>query len=433
MARKVKEKADYRIVKIDNDFNKLNLSKFNASQQNFLFELIWRISGKGHSVITFTVEDIFKMVKGSYVNSGSRIHHVSNQEVTELIVQVKKNFFKVDFSVLLEHNHKNSTSNEDHKDENNGENKEDKSLYVDRTVNLFQQLDIVYEDKEMTRFKELTIQVSERFEYLLNRLTGNFTRFELGEFLLLRSKYAKTLFRLLKQYRTTGWAQWRWSEFKTLMGIPAKMSSGAIDKDIIQRAVRELSWNGGQLDLLDEPDHKAPRPIFRNLDYEKIKEGKSHRIKYIKFTFSRDFTTQEKEDLQGAATPLEQLAMDYHSEREFYAEKYYVPYDPNTFVKEMNAAVKASRKKKTTAKDKTKDNVQDIVQNSSNVAVEVQPADHFEQDSVGVSEPVKNYIKNTKSVENLRKLLLIKGNFNLTEKDIEFIHLEILKREMGVQ
>ena len=47
----------------------------------------------------------------------------------------------------------------------------------------------------------IKIGVNEEFKYILNDIAGNFTKFELAEFVSLRSGYSKTAYRLLKQFR----------------------------------------------------------------------------------------------------------------------------------------------------------------------------------------------------------------------------------------
>ncbi|WP_336622577.1 replication initiation protein, partial [Klebsiella pneumoniae] len=62
--------------------------------------------------------------------------------------------------------------------------------------------------------------VNPDIEYIINGLTAEFSRFELSAFTSLRSTYAKTLFRLLMQYRSTGYYVVRIEEFRSLMDIP---------------------------------------------------------------------------------------------------------------------------------------------------------------------------------------------------------------------
>ena len=46
--------------------------------------------------------------------------------------------------------------------------------------------------------KTIEVEVSSKFEYVVNKLLTNFTQYELEEFTNIRSTYAKTLYRLLK-------------------------------------------------------------------------------------------------------------------------------------------------------------------------------------------------------------------------------------------
>ncbi len=121
--------------------------------------------------------------------------------------------------------------------------------------------------------ESLTIEVNEQFEYLINSLRANFTSFELANFLALNSKYSKTLFRLLKQFKSTGYARFEWAEFKRLMSIPAYLKIiSRIEEVVLKPAIKELSWDGGQIDLFINY-RGADRPSFKNLSYKKIKKN----------------------------------------------------------------------------------------------------------------------------------------------------------------
>ena len=52
--------------------------------------------------------------------------------------------------------------------------------------------------------KMVEVKVSSNFDYILNKLETQFTGYELEEFTSIRSTYAKTMYRLLKQWRTVG-------------------------------------------------------------------------------------------------------------------------------------------------------------------------------------------------------------------------------------
>ncbi|KAA6483163.1 RepB family plasmid replication initiator protein, partial [Helicobacter pylori] len=55
-----------------------------------------------------------------------------------------------------------------------------------------------------------------------------------------RGKYAKTLYRLLKQYKSTGILSVEWSQFRELLDIPKDYTMPNIDKFVLKIALKEL-------------------------------------------------------------------------------------------------------------------------------------------------------------------------------------------------
>lgn len=119
--------------------------------------------------------------------------------------------------------------------------------------------------------KTVTASVNKKYKYFLNDLTRNFTKFELQEFVSLESKYSKTLYRLLKQFRTTGVYVTTIEEFKRVMAVPEKYQN----KKVMQKVV--------------EPSVKALKPYFNNLSCEVLyKPERGRPVKGYKFTFAPD-------------------------------------------------------------------------------------------------------------------------------------------------
>lgn len=124
------------------------------------------------------------------------------------------------------------------------------------------------------------------FDMVVNHTLG-FTRFELAEFIALRSKYSKTLYRLLKQYRQTGYFKMDWQQFKDMMQIPKGLQTCDIDKGILNPCVLELTQPKNLFD--------SARIPFENLSYTKIKgtgRGRGGFISAIEFHFTKqnDYT-----------------------------------------------------------------------------------------------------------------------------------------------
>ena len=127
--------------------------------------------------------------------------------------------------------------------------------------------------------KTLEASINSRFLFMLNEFKdGQFTMFELAEFSGLKSKYTQTLYRLLKQFRFTGFRSMKWGEFVEIMDIPTSYRTRDIDRQILRPAISELSQ---EADIFNQNN-----PIFKNLTYKKIRgTGRGRPIKLINFTF----------------------------------------------------------------------------------------------------------------------------------------------------
>lgn len=144
------------------------------------------------------------------------------------------------------------------------------------------------------KLKTLTVRVNIDFQFLLNELTKNFTRFELSEFVQLESKYSKNLYRLLKQYRKTGTYTVEAEKFRELMDCPKSYQNMYFMRDCVNVAIKELS-QGYFAGLKVEPirAHKRGAPIVaykftfkpskdvpgqRYMDLEKPQKAKKNRF-----------------------------------------------------------------------------------------------------------------------------------------------------------
>lgn len=118
----------------------------------------------------------------------------------------------------------------------------------------------------------VTIQVNNNFKDILNNILGGFTKFELEEFTMLRSSYSKTAYRLLKQFRSTGYYIVQIDEFKRLFDVPKSYEISHITTNILDKIQEELP------------------PYFKNLKINKLKgRGKRKRfIEKIEFKFDNE-------------------------------------------------------------------------------------------------------------------------------------------------
>ncbi|EKJ5634810.1 replication initiation protein [Campylobacter coli] len=233
---------------------------FNEIEQDLLCGLMVKLKEEKNKV-TFYPSDLRSILKSDY----------TNESLLEFSLSLREKFFKADFTII-----ERTTRG-------------DKEVEAHRTINLFTEF-AVYVYKSSKELESIEMQVNPRFEYILNQLTANFTAFELSEFIALSGKYTKTLYRLLKQYRSTGKAYFEWEEFCRVMDIPKNYRQIDIDQRILKPAIKELSKERNLFDQIRVP--------FKNLAYEKEKakgtRGRGGKVTGIIFTFKPENIQMQK-------------------------------------------------------------------------------------------------------------------------------------------
>lgn len=92
--------------------------------------------------------------------------------------------------------------------------------------------------------KVLKVGVNEDFTWLLNNIAKEFTSFELQEYVSLDGIYAKSLYRLLKQWKTQGKTpKYGVTELKELLSTPDYAPKDVM-KEVINPAVEEIKSSG---------------------------------------------------------------------------------------------------------------------------------------------------------------------------------------------
>ncbi|WP_104683155.1 replication initiation protein, partial [Helicobacter felis] len=255
-----------KYVTFHNDVNSVSLGKLGTLETNLLFAIFNKLKDKQDELLVFDCDEIKTMVHAV---------KISKNELSGVVKRLWKNIRLANFWMLLP--------------------KRDESYM------LFKTFAINYHDTKKTQIKSIEIQVNmPYFGYLLNFLNANFTSFELLEFQNIRSKYAKTLYRLLKQWRSTGVPPKKeWSEFRELMGISSNIKLiEVIERDILKPALKELS----------------KLPHFENLCYKKLKtKGMGNRITHIQFYFQP--VTKTSKDREQAEHDLRTIAWHIRSEK----------------------------------------------------------------------------------------------------------------------
>ncbi|MFP6078075.1 replication initiation protein [Helicobacter pylori] len=265
---------DNTYITYHNNANKVNLGKLSEREANLLFAIFQRLKDQGNTLIRFEPQDLKRMIM---VKS-----NLTNRQLLQILKNLLDNIGGANFWIIREH-------------VENGEIYEDHTSYM-----LFKQFDIRIHKPTQT-IEYLEIQLNDSYQYLLNNLGmgGQYTSFKLLEFQRVRGKYAKTLYRLLKQYKSTGILSVEWSQFRELLDIPKDYKMENIDQKVLTPSLKEL------------------RKIypFEHLSYKK--ERKSHdrrKVTHIDFYFEQlpqgETKKQKQADKQRAKRDIKLIAWD---------------------------------------------------------------------------------------------------------------------------
>lgn len=188
------------VVKYHNDLNRVVMRDWSPMEMNIFFGILSKVKEQNTKEIILSVNTI--------------------KNITESHDSYKKSRWYESLKSLI---NKLANIHYYHEDENSYE-----------VLMLFQKFKI-NKDNET-----LLVKVSPDFEYILNQLNMNFTNWRLEDFIDLKSSYSKTLFRLLKQYRTVGKRRFTIQEFRMLLDIPKSYNTGMVKKRIIDNSLAEL-------------------------------------------------------------------------------------------------------------------------------------------------------------------------------------------------
>ena len=188
------------IVKYNNDFNNQALRNFSSEELNLLVTFFHKLKEKGTDVIEYSFYELKKLIMLE--------KNMTVKEFTNTIMNVNKKLLSLNYTYR-----ENNTIVQ-------------MAIFKTFKINLDEQI--------------LMISLNEDFRFLLNDFNKEWTRFELEEFVNLKSSYVKEFYRRMKQFRKTGF--WRCSidEFRYLMDIPENYKITNIDTRVLKPIMREL-------------------------------------------------------------------------------------------------------------------------------------------------------------------------------------------------
>lgn len=252
-------------VKYDNKMNLLAFKDLEKVEANLFFSIVARAKEKGGEKLTLSFNEIAEFLEANY----------TNKQLREMII---KGVGKIVKTAIKWEN--------------------DEGI---RIFTLFKDFFIPHNENH------LVVSINEPFLFILNNFNdGNFTMFELAEFSSLSSKYTQTLYRLLKQFRFTGFRSIKWAEFIEIMDIPTSYRMFDIERQILNPAIAELTQ---EADIFNQNN-----PIFKKLTYKKIRgTGRGRPVEKIEFYFTPE-TDEPKEQKQNEKA-LQYIAQDIKKEQ----------------------------------------------------------------------------------------------------------------------
>ncbi|NDR76257.1 RepB family plasmid replication initiator protein [Lactobacillus sanfranciscensis] len=217
------------IVKYDPELNTIPLRKFTPVEMNLFFSIVSRMRDKGDENVRFSFDQLKEL---------SAYKPTANNRFIDDIESTYQKILGLRF----------------------GRRSKD---------GLYREFFVMFTEFEINGHADdpyVDIKIYPKAIKLLNELES-WVRYALSEFRDLKSSYAKTMFRLLKQFRTTGYAYFSVADFNELLDVPKSYKSSNINQSVLKPIKEELT------------------PLFRGLTVRK-KYGKGRGKPVIGYSFT---------------------------------------------------------------------------------------------------------------------------------------------------
>lgn len=225
------------VVRYNNGLNTVPLRHFTAVDMDLFWSICSKMKRKGTKIETFTFEEIREIA--NYSQRGVKIFGNDVKEMADKLGALTFHY-------------------------------EDENIW--ERLNLFQRFTV---DKNE---ETLTIKVSDEFEFILNTIGSNFTRFELENMTKLTGSYTKEIYRRMMSHREKNRRGGAWfvkmEDFRTLLAVPNSYRMSDIDRQILKKAEKEFTT----------PD-KNGKVILSEFRVEKVKARKGNKVGSLRIYF----------------------------------------------------------------------------------------------------------------------------------------------------
>ena len=252
------------VVKYSNELHELKFNSMNEAQQNVFFTLLQQFRKASGDTLELDFNKLFELAQ---ISQGTNYR----KEILDKLSRLQEFKFRYQINDL-------------------GDLRQD----------------VIFPSIETdSKNKVLRIRVSQGFkERYINSPLKGWTRYELAEFVGLNGTYTKTIYRYLKQFKSSGRWRIRYDDFKELLGVPEKYRASEIDKWILKPAIKELSAERNLFDMRRTP--------FEKLVVIKHKKGRE--IEALEFCFMPQPVSELEKDEKENERNLATIARDIQRE-----------------------------------------------------------------------------------------------------------------------
>lgn len=200
----------YQVVRYKNEINKLNLTLLNPGELNIFIAMLSLVKNKGIEKIEVDYDNFRKMARVD--------KNVNDNEFGSLVINTLS---KVGAGSIL--------------------------LDTEQKFMMFAIFDRVEVDKVT---KKMSFNLSDTFVTYFNNFLTNYTSFPLNDFIEIKSKYAKLLYKALMQFNGTGRYYENYDKFVSeVLEIPSTTARNNINYKYITPSVERIRMSGAIPDL----------------------------------------------------------------------------------------------------------------------------------------------------------------------------------------
>lgn len=257
------------IVKYHNNLNSVNLRKWTSEEMNFFFTIIAKVRDNGTKLVLFNSDELKELA--GFANEHTDRWIDVMESVSRKVIDLK---------------------------------------YFEKTESKFIAMNLFSYFEVNSANKTVEVEVASKFEYVVNKLEAQFTRYELEEFTNIRSTYAKTMYRFLKQWRTLGKKEYKVDELRQMLDVPDSYSSGEVTRRVIEPIKKELKKYFGDFKCKVVKSNKRGNPVSSyEFTWKPEKSGQWIENKYDKESMQSNVPTWSQSNYKASTSQkdLEEL------------------------------------------------------------------------------------------------------------------------------